>query len=228
MPKYSRLEGKTLVESPKIIAEMQSLGLCETIFIADANRFVDVVTRAQCDVYEISDSVAKHLAQTETTTGIFAIVRLPQHTDAYGEKVVILDGIQDPSNFGAICRSAAAFGYNTIVAINSCYAYSPKVVRTSMGTVFRLNIVEDMSYDDIEMYTKSHEIELICCDMTGISIENSRPKSSKFGIIIGSEGRGVSARMRSIATTTISVPMTNGVESLNASVSAGIIMFYLK
>ena len=114
-----------------------------------------------------------------------------------------------------------------IYSINSCYAYSPKVIRCSMGNVFKLNII-DLNYDEFDKIVREEKIELVCCDMMGKVIENSRPNSNKFAIIIGSEGGGVSQNLRKMATSTISIPMQNGVESLNASVSAGIIMYYYK
>ncbi|MBE5735066.1 MAG: RNA methyltransferase [Clostridiales bacterium] len=227
LPKYSKIEGKTLVESPKIISELLDANMVEYILVTDRNRHNMVLSKAKCDVIDISDSVMRVLSTTETSTGIFAVVKLPQKVTEYGDKSIILDGIQDPSNLGAIIRSAVAFGYNTIFTINSCYAYSPKVIRSSMGTIFKVNMV-DVSYDEVERYADINNVALICCDMNGKSIENTRPKADKFAIIIGSEGGGVSDRLRRLATTTISIPMQNGVESLNASVSAGIIMYYLK
>ncbi len=225
--KYSKIEKKTLVESPKIIAELLENHLVESIFVLNKTKYSDILSKAKCEVIEISETIVKYLSETETSTGIFAVVRLPKATTGCSNKSVILDGIQDPSNLGAIIRSAVAFGYNTVFTISSCYAYSPKVIRTSMGTVFRTNVVE-VSYDDLEKIAVDNKIELVCCDMDGKNIENTRPRADKFAIIIGSEGSGVSDRLRRLATTTISIPMQNGVESLNASVSAGIIMYYLK
>ena len=220
---FSSSEGKTLVESPKIIKELLD-NRCievETVFTTNLDD-IDVVTEAK--IYQISDTVAKYLAQTESTTGVFAIVKIPNKKGICKDKFVVLDNIQDPANYGAIIRSAVAFGYTQILDINCCYAYSNKVTRASMGNNFKVNITK-VDIDDIVHLLESGDVDLICCDMNGNDIKNSRPSKAKFGIIIGNEGNGVSKDLRKLATKTVCIPMQNGVESLNASVSAGIIMY---
>ncbi len=222
---FSQKEGKTLVESPKIIKELCDMGLVETVMVSVDAKFDH---KGKFDSVTISSSVAKYLSQTETTTGVFAIVTIPkyevnfQHIDRF----LILDNIQDPNNLGSIMRSAVAFGYETILCINCTYAYSSKVARCSMGNNFKCKVVKT-TYDDIAKLSKEIKCDIICCDMNGISIENSRPNKDKFGIIIGNEGNGVADELRKISTMTIAIPMMGGVESLNASVSAGIIMYNL-
>jgi len=222
--KFSKKEKKTLVESPKIINELQGFLDIECILVSE--KYQDLYINNKNKVYIISEQIVNYLSQTETTTGVFAIVNIAQK-DFDNNQYLILDNIQDPTNYGAICRSAVAFGFNNIFDINSTYAYSPKVTRCSMGNNFKCNI-KPFDYNSLIEYCNSNQIELICCDMNGKDIKITRPASDKFAIIIGNEGNGVSEVLKQHATQIISIPMNNNVESLNASVSAGIVMFNYK
>ncbi len=224
--KFSKTEQKTLVESPKIVKEL--LDICKVDYLLVAEKFLrEFDNFDKVKVYTISDSVIKYLSQTETSTGVFAVVKLPDKINSIENKLLILDNIQDPTNYGSICRSAVAFGFKTIIDINCTYAYSPKVTRCSMGNNFKCNIIQ-MDYESLFNFCESNNIELICCDMSGKDIKNSRPTSDKFAIIIGNEGNGVSEILRNKVTQIISIPMDSNVESLNASVSAGIVMYNYK
>ena len=224
--KFANKECKTLVESPKIVAELMQAGIVDTILVSANYPRLEEVISGPSKVVQISDRISKYIAQTETSTNIFAIVNLSISKHTIGNKILILDTIQDPNNYGAICRNAAAFGFDTILDINCCFAYSNKVTRCSMGNNFKLNIIKS-SYSDVERIKKEENLQIFCCDMNGKDIKKTRPKCDKFAIIIGNEGNGVADDLVSIADETISIPMQNDVESLNASVSAGIIMYML-
>lgn len=222
--KFAISEGKTLIESPKIILELLEAGFnIDYIFMAKGKDLCNFAEYKSKIVY-ISDTVVKYLSQTETSTGVFAIVSTPNSINKLSDKIVILDNIQDPTNYGTICRSALAFGFTTILDINCCYPYSSKVTRCAMGNNFKLNIIK-CSCQDIEKIKKENNLEIFCCDMNGKDVKNSRPNGAKFAIIIGNEGNGVSKELTELADSTISIPMSDKVESLNASVSAGIIMY---
>ncbi len=229
--KYSEQEKLAFVESPKIINELINCGfVIKYLFVTNEARekysnICDRVSNVNC----ISNFLAKNIKDTETSTNIFALVdisNMPKTIGAANDKWLILDNIQDPNNMGAIIRSAVAFGYTNIINIDSTYIYSPKVTRCSMGYNYKVNI-KSMDYNSTIAWAKSNNIELITCDMNGKNIKNSRPTSNKFAIIIGNEGNGVSNCLREAADNCVSIPMLNGVESLNASVSASIVMFNL-
>jgi len=141
--------------------------------------------------------------------------------------ILILDQVTDPQNIGAIIRSACAFGYNTIFAVNSVYPYSYKAIPSSMGYIFDVNYI-DTTYDELIKIKNDNIITFISADMDGEIIDTPASIKENFAIIIGNEGQGISRELRNLSDKTFAIPMDNGVESLNASVSAGILMFLLK
>ena len=223
--KFSRTNGLCFVETFKIINELKKKNLITQIFVIE-NKF-DLVKNFNTQTYIISESVCKYLSDAKSSDGIFAIAKIPEKKFDKLDHCLILDNIQDPSNLGAIIRSACAFGYNTIFAINSVYPYSYKCIRSSMGYIFDVNFIET-DYDNLLQIKQSYDLEFVCSDMNGVDIKTVSKLNKKFAVIIGNEGQGVSDKLTNISDIIISIPMNNNVESLNASVSAGIIMYLLK
>ena len=138
---------------------------------------------------------------------------------------MVLDNLQDPSNLGAIIRSAMAFDFKSIIMLNGVYPYSAKVIRSSMGYVFDINII---SYNNAELidFLQKNKYNLVSADMSGIDLKEFKPKFP-LAVVIGNEGNGVSSELKQLSTQIVKIPMNNGVESLNAGVSASIIMYKL-
>jgi TrmH family RNA methyltransferase len=128
---------------------------------------------------------------------------------------------------GAIIRTACAFGFDTIFTIDSVYPYSAKAIRSSMGYVFTVNFV-DVDYSQLEKIKKNNNILFYAADMDGEIIDDIVVNAENVAVIIGNEGQGVSKELRLVADKTVAIPMKNNVESLNASVSASIIMYFLR
>ena len=224
--KYSKELGLCLVESLKLVRELNDKGLIETILVLESK--LDSFKNSKTKIEVISDSIAKYLADTVTTDGVFGICKIMESSGNSFDRCLVLDRIQDPSNLGAIIRSACAFGFKTIFSINSVYPYSYKVIRSSMGYVFDVNII-DVSYEELKNFKTQNNITLLSADMDGQDIaEVKLQKSSNMAIIIGNEGSGVSDEVVALSDMVVSIPMSNNVESLNASVSAGIMMYLLK
>lgn len=225
--KYSRQYGKCLIESFKIVKELSYKNLLETILVTEDK--LPAVNNLNCDSIEvISSDIANFLGETITTDGVFAISKIPSCPNIDYTRCLILDHIQDPSNLGAIVRSACAFGFDTILSINSVYPFSSKVIRSSMGMIFNVSYL-DVTFEDIIKLKNDNIIEICVADMNGCNVEMFNiDKKKNFALVIGNEGGGVSQQLRDIADYTLSIPMKSEVESLNASVSAGILMYLLK
>ena len=173
----------------------------------------------------VSDSVFKSITTEITPQGAIAVIEKPiQDVSEAFEQCVFLDGVSDPANVGAIIRTAAASGYSTVYYTpDSADPFSPKSVRASMGGIFRVKTIKISAED----FIKNNNVPIIVADMQGVNVfENLALKS--FCLVIGNEGNGVSPVMRNNASKSVSIPMQNGMESLNASVSAGILMYLLK
>lgn len=224
--KHSKESGLCVVESIKLITELYEKGLLEYIFVTK-DKFDLVKNFSSTKIEVISDNIATSISDAITTDGVIAICRIPQNKDIQYNKCLILDRIQDPTNIGAIIRSARAFGFNTIFAINSVYPYSFKCIRSSMGHIFGVNYIE-IDLTQLELIRKEHNIRFISADMNGEDINKVHKSDDNIALIIGNEGSGVCDELFQLSDMTIAIPMENDVESLNASVSAGIIMYLLK
>lgn len=173
----------------------------------------------------VSDKTFRELASTETPQGVIALVRPPVSTleqmtrrDAL---VVVLDGVQDPGNAGAILRAAEAFGATGAVFLKGTVnPYNPKCVRGSAGSVFRVPLIASVEADEILQLT---EMTWYAAMPRAQRLASDADLASPSGIIIGSEGHGVSPALASRATG-LRIP-TSGVESLNAALAAGILLY---
>ena len=224
--KISRKENVCLVETYKIVREMLERNLVIKIICTEP-KFELFSNIGGIQIEKISSNIADFLSDTKTTDGVFALCKIPETSEILSDRILILDNIQDPSNMGAIVRSACAFGYDTILSVNSVYPYSYKCIRSSMGHIFNVNFIET-DYENLQKIKTKNNIKFICADMSGENLDNFHSKDEKIAVIIGNEGQGVSKEIEDLSDYIISIPMKNLVESLNASVSASIIMYYLK
>ena len=118
-----------------------------------------------------------------------------------------------------------AFDFKSIIMVNGVYPYSAKVVRSSMSYVFDINIISYNTTQLVDFLTENN-YNLICADMSGKDLKKFK-SPDKMALVIGNEGNGVSDELRKLAKDVVKIPMANGVESLNAAVSASIIMYKL-
>jgi RNA methyltransferase, TrmH family len=177
------------------------------------------------DARVVSDHTFRDLASTETPQGVIALVRPPVSTleqMAHGDVlVVVLDGVQDPGNAGAIVRAAEAFGATGVVFLKGTVnPYNAKCVRGSAGSVFRVPLIASVEADEILQHT---QITWYAAMPRAQKLASDADMTAPCGIIIGSEGHGVGAVLAG-PTTGLRIP-TSGVESLNAAVAAGILLY---
>ena len=226
--KARRETGLFLVEGVKMSQEcVLSDFEIERVFIAesydgDLAWLTGLADKTVC----VSDSVFRYLSDEKTPQGVLCRVRIPQRTlKKPTGACLLLDGVSDPSNVGAIIRSANAAGYKDIYLTRECAdPYAPKCVRASMSGVFFTNLY---TAEREEILSVLQEIPLIVADMGGVNAFTfSVPE--RFALVIGNEGNGVSETVRNEAKYTVKIPMRETQESLNASVSAGILMYLLK
>jgi len=177
-------------------------------------------------IIEVSESVFKAISDEATPQGVLAIVNIPEK-QAIGRltRCIILDGLQDPGNVGAILRIAAACGVDHVFAISCADPYSPKAVRSSMSGIFRTEIVKTDAKAAVSLL-KNEGIPIFVADMCGRNIFEAG-KRDKFCLVLGNEGSGVSDYFRTVADETFAIPMENGIESLNVAVAAGVTLYAL-
>lgn len=179
-------------------------------------------------VVGVREDLFRSLSTTETSQGVIALVRPPEWTldqILRGKTLcVVLDGVQDPGNAGAIVRAAEAFGATGAAFLRgSVYPWNPKTLRSSAGSLFRLPLVHSMDHDLLLAALSQRRVRLYAASprakRTAAESDLSRPSA----IIIGSEGGGVRRQLAERASG-VRIP-TSGVESLNAAVAAGILLY---
>lgn len=210
----------------------KNLFLIETRKMIDeaikSNRNIEYIIQKESNelVYDnsilIEDKLFNEISNLVTPDGYMAIVS-KYNEDKLSENILILDNIQDPGNMGTLIRSAEAFGYNTIISINSVDYYNEKVLRSTMGSIFRLNLIET----NYEFINTLNDYKIYIADMNGEDFREIE-SSQKKAIVIGNEGNGISEEIKKIPHKLVRIPMQGKVESLNAAVSGSILMSTLK
>jgi TrmH family RNA methyltransferase len=214
-----------LLDGIKLAQEARQAGLVEALIVAgDAESFC----ADDCAVYELPRFMVENLARTKTTQGVIAVCRYPEpaKADALGERVVALDGLQDPGNVGTIIRTADAAGMTGVFLGEGCAdPFGDKAIRSAMGSAFRMKICGGNIAEYLARL-KERGASVYVSAMEGKPFREMKP-AEPWVLVIGSEGRGVSQEAVALATETVSVPMKGKAESLNAAVAAGILMFGL-
>ncbi len=178
----------------------------------------------------ITEEIIKSISDTENPQGIICICEFINKNININNlclysKIIFLDSIQNPSNLGSIFRSLDAFDINLVVLNNSsCDMYNPKVLRSSMGSVFRLNIILINNNLNFIKLLKLNNFKIFASvpdvNSKNINILNS---FDKLAVILGNEGSGVDKNIINLCDDLVSIPMKNNCESLNVSVATGII-----
>lgn len=177
------------------------------------------------DAIVCSDAVFARLSQTENSQGVIAVAKKRVPEKLYGsDRALFLDRIRDPGNLGTIIRSALATGFTDIYLYDCVDAYNPKVVRSAVSAISRLNLFEADETDVAEL--KKRGYAFVCADMGGENFFETR-FPEKICLCIGNEANGISDAVLTQADSVVSLPMENG-ESLNAGVCASIMTYVLR
>ena len=186
----------------------------------------DVICRfnAATELYEISDYLFEKISDTVNPQGILCTFKIPSSANLNSDgKYIALENIQDPSNLGAISRTAEAFNIDGIIICGGCDPYSSKSLRASMGALLRIPVIET---DDMFTLFSRHSLTSFA---SVVSTNESSINDMEFRcgsvVIIGNEANGVSKSTIEKANHRFTIPMTGKAESLNAAVAASIIIW---
>lgn len=223
--KGRRESGCFLVEGRKMVEEaLASAFDVETVLVQEGVSFPDGLTMP---VYELPAHVLAAVCDTKTPQGIAAVVRMKEQS-ALGKHIVVLDGVQDPGNVGTIIRTADAAGLDGVLLSTQCAdVFSPKVLRATMGSIFRMNLrtTDDLPGELTKLREKGYSI--LSSQLDGTPFYEREKVAERFALIIGNEGNGVSEQVQQTATHQVRLPMRGGAESLNAAIAAAIMMYEL-
>lgn len=213
--KYRQIYHQFLVEGNHLVQEAIKSKCVDYIFFTGENPYPDVIS------FEISETIMKKLSDLNASQGILAICNKPKNKP-FTNKLLILDGVQDPGNMGTLIRSAAAFNFHTILIENAVDIYNEKVIRSSQGAIFYANVIEENLVEFIKGHPTYHYYGTNV--LNGKDLKEIEFKQSRLAIILGNEGNGVRQEIQALVNTNINIPMVS-TESLNVGVAGGILMY---
>ena len=215
--KYRDKIGLFFVEGYDIVIEAYKNSLIKELYVLEGT---EVLMDIQYTY--VSYDVMKKISDMESVSEYYAVCYKKEEREI-GNRIIILDGVQDPGNLGTIIRSAVAFNFDSVILSRECVdLYNPKVIRSTKGMLFNMNIcVKNL----LEFIPTLDDYVIYGTDV--VNGENIRDIDipSKVGLVIGNEGRGISDKVKKLCNKFIYIDMKDDCESLNASVAASILMY---
>jgi len=225
--KGRRETGSFMVEGRKMVEEALASAFPVETVLVDAERADEFRLPAAVPVVTMPAHVLAAVCDTKTPQGIAAVVHMTQ-APVKGSRLVALDGVQDPGNVGTIIRTADAAGFDGVLLSGQCAdVFSPKVLRATMGSVFRMGVRTTDNLPGLLQTLRGEGVSVISSQLDGTPFYQREPVGDRFVLVIGSEGNGVTDEVKAVATHRVKLPMRGGAESLNAAVAAGIMMYEL-
>ena len=179
----------------------------------------------------LSDHVFQYVSDTKTPQGILCVVRqstycLEDILEAEDAHLLVLDNLQDPGNLGTILRTAEGAGVTgIIISKESVDIYNPKVIRSTMGSIYRVPFVYVEDLKEAIAKVKAHGIFTYAAHLDGKNSYDKEDYTKKTAFLIGNEGNGLRKEIADLADTWIRIPMQGQVESLNAAIAPSVLMF---
>ncbi len=221
--KYREKSGLFLAEGKHLYEEALHAGVLEQVVVREKSG----ILLKEGNVLYVTDEVMKKLSDTVSLLDVLSVCAMPKAKEISSNKVVMLDGVQDPGNIGTIIRTALSFGYKDLVlSENTVDIYNEKVVRSTQGAVFEINAVRcDLKEMIAKLKEKNYRIY-------GTALRNAKPleefrKEEKVALIFGNEGNGIREEILKETDGNIFIEMET-FESLNVAVAAGICMYHFR
>lgn len=230
--KYRKETGKFLVEGKKLVLEAINSKLeCE--IIVSTTRFAENLPEffrdqkvGQIRFETVKQNELEKLSDTKTPQGIIGVFRIPIQKGAQkkSKKIIALENISDPGNLGTIIRSCDWFGFNNIILSDDCAEiYNPKVIRSSAGSVFHINVQEEKSfYESLQLFKKEN-YKIICADIEGVNLDIFKIPES-FVMVFCNEANGPTDKLLSICNSRLTIPKKGKAESLNVASASAVIL----
>lgn len=231
--------GKFTIEGINLVSEairhqisLDFLIISESTIKGNDKEIIFLLDRANCEIFTLEDRAFERLAEAEHGVQVIGIISKEVFNENLyppllpDDNILILDRLQDPGNMGTVLRTAYAAGYKRVYILKgSADIYSPKVLRASVGAIFNINI---SLIDDVKTLLELDEIKsrniVVTVPIGGIPYYKTEI-SKKVALVIGNEGKGISNELINSSDTRVSIPMNEGIESLNAGIAAAILMY---
>lgn len=233
--KYRDLENAYIVEGIKLVkeaiaekAKIKQIVMCEN-FADNSDLDKDTLYEiAKHNLIYVTEKVFNLITDVKTPQGIIAVIEKNNENTQidYSQDIIIaLDDLRDPGNLGTILRTVDSANLNQIIlSKNSADPYNPKVVRSTMGGIFRVNIIETENLQETLKNMQKNNFKIM---VTSLNTQNSiyDVDYTKKVIVIGNEANGVSKEIQDMADEKVKIPMLGKTESLNASIATGIMIY---
>lgn len=231
-----------LVEGIKIIEDALDWGITLEAFIyndkllsiKEGNELYNKVKKKNIPIFQLSSRIFKELSNTMNSQGVIGLVQQLRYKtedifiNQY-ETLIILDAIQDPGNLGTIIRTADAAGFDGVIMGKGCVdLYNDKVLRSTMGSIFHLPILQDVPLNFLLKDLQRKEYQIIGTHLSSKIFYNRVNYKKKKALIIGNEARGISKEIEVLCTELVKIPIKGYAESLNAAIAAGILMYEMQ
>lgn len=233
-----RERGLLFAEGERLIEELAASGLeIKRVFHAaePTSRTSGLLQRLRDDEVECltaSEAVLKALSDTVQTQGIIALAERPAAATLESIQIrskpllVALDAVQDPGNVGTILRTAEAAGAAAAIPLaGSADVFAPKVLRSAMGSAFRLPVLAGIPVETLFSWAKNNDVRVVAAAGSGAVIHTSHDWTRPTLLILGNEAKGVSPTLLERCDVRVRVPMRAPVESLNVATAAAVLLF---
>lgn len=218
--KYRDKTSMFLVEGEHLVLEAYKTGHLKELILEQ-----DTLFPLNVETSYVTNNVLHYITSLETPQNVLGICNKPKEKEQLGNRILILDGIQDPGNLGTIIRSAVAFHIDTIIiSKDTVDVYNSKVIRASQGLIFHTSIIiRDLKEFILELKNKNYKV--YGTKVTYGKSLKSLEKSEKFAIIMGNEGNGVREELLDLSDEFLYIDMNSKCESLNVAVATSIILY---
>lgn len=201
-----------------------------TLFVEEGRQYQALIDMAQGEVYSVPAHVLEAISQVKTSQGIAAVCSLPENVplERMGQRLVLLENVQDPGNVGTVLRTLDAAGFDGCILTPGCAdPFGPKALRATMGSAFRVPICQADSAGQAVEWLNRQGYATIAAALDGQPFYQRGPLPDRLCVLIGNEGAGLRPDTLRLCTHHYRLPMRGGAESLNAAVAAAIFMYDL-
>ncbi|WP_455542629.1 TrmH family RNA methyltransferase [Intestinibacter sp.] len=196
-------------------------------------KFLTELENKGIKVYKTLNKIFLEMIDTENTQGILGVLEykerdLVNNISQDDKFVLILDRIQDPGNMGTIIRTADSAGVDAVILLKGCVdIYNPKVIRSTMGSIFDMNLIH-ATQDEAVDFLKSKEFNIVSSYLQTDNYYHETTYDGKIALVIGNEANGINDELISKSDKLVKIPIYGKAESLNAAISAAVLMYEIK
>jgi TrmH family RNA methyltransferase len=222
--KYRKKTKTFIVEGMHLVLEAYKKGIIKELILEK-----DVVLPLDLPIVYVTNEIINKISDMESPSNVMALCNMMDDDNIVGERILMLDEVQDPGNLGTIIRSAVAFNVDTIVlSPNTVDLYNSKVIRSTQGMIFGINIVR-CELENVITSLKQKEIPVYGTNVEygeDVTVLKEKDKT-KYGLVMGNEGQGVRREILDMCDKYLFIDMNDKVESLNVAVATSILLYEL-